>query len=395
MNFDLSTASLMTALVANVAGAVFIVDTLLRRDDAAGRIWAVAFLSGMATTIAYSMWAAGTGGAVSIALGNALFVNTTGCMWLGSRRFNDRRLPVAATIVVVIDVAVAGAVLVEGPDGGDWAGWLAMGIGLVVLSAFAAAETLRRPMGRFGTSLVLAVVFVAEGLFYLVRSIVFVVAGPESELFLTFFGSVVANFFTVTLTIVAVVVLSVLRAARAELRGYSWMSQVGVTTDGLMAALTIDSALRDVVERASWRQELLTVISVRVEDLAQIRTAFGADVAGDVTHALRQAVRRFAPSTALVGEDGEHGLLVVTRSATAADARRQAGTIYRGLFDSFAAVTSAVIPAVGIGVALSETVGYDADALLVHSRAAAMTAATSVESSVLFGGTSTVFDELA
>ncbi|WP_159500861.1 diguanylate cyclase [Microbacterium sp. 18062] len=395
MNVDLATVSLMTALVANVAGAVFVIDTVLRRDDGAGRIWAVAFLSGMATTIAYSMWAAGLGGPIAIAVGNALFVNTTGCMWLGSRAFNQRRLVIAAPFVVFVDLLVAAAVLVEGAEGGDWAGWLTMGLSLVAFSVCAAAETLRRPMGRIGTAWVLSAVFVVEAGFYLVRSVVFVVAGAESEYFLTWFGSTVANYVTVVLTIVAVVVLSVLRAARADLRGYAWMSQVGVTTDGIMLAPTFRSALNDVVERASWRSEIVAVLSVRVEDLVQIRTAFGADIVGDVIHAWRQGVRRFAPSTGLVGEDGDDGLLVVTRSATAADARRQAAAVYRGLFESFAAVTSAVIPAVGVGVALTETVGYDPQTLLLAAREASAKAATSIESSVLFGGTGAVIDDLA
>lgn len=394
MTFDLATASLMTALVANVAGAFFIVDTLLRRDDSAGRLWAIAFLSGMATTIAYAFWAAGSGGAVAIAIGNALFANTTGCMWLGSRKFNDRRSGPSTTLVVVVDALVAAAVLVEGQDGGDWAGWLVMGVALVVFSALAAFETTRTPMGRISTARVLTAVFIAEGAFYLVRSIIFVGWGPESDLFLVWFGSLTANFVTVTLTIVAVAVLSVLRAGRADLRGYSWMTRVGVTSDGILQAPTIASALDDVVERAGWRDDLIALIAVRVEGIEQIRAAFGADVAGDVTHAWRQGVRRFAPSTALVGEDGERSLLVITRASTAADARRHAGTIYRGLFESFGRVSDAVIPAVGVGVALTETVGYDAAALLDAARRAAEAAATSIESSVLFGGSAAAADDL-
>jgi hypothetical protein len=394
MTVDLATASLMTALVANVAGAFFIVDTLLRRDDAAGRLWAIAFLSGMATTIAYASWAAGSGGAAAIAIGNALFANTIGCMWLGSRKFNERRLGPALTAVVVVDVLVAAAVLVEGPDGGDWAGWLVMGIALVVFSAFAAVETTRTPMGRIGTARVLTVVFVAEGAFYLVRAIIFVLMGPESTLFQVWFGSLTANFVTVTLTVVAVAVLSVLRAGRADLRGYSWMTRIAVTSDGILMSSAIMTALGDIVERAGWRHDLVALIAVRVEGIDQIRTAFGADVAGDVTHAWRQGVRRFAPSTALVGEDGDQTLLVITRASTAADARRHAGTIYRGLFESFGQVSDAVIPAVGVGVGLTETVGYDATALLTAARGAAEDAATSIESSVLFGGSAAAADRL-
>lgn len=386
MTIDLFTSTLMTALVSIVAGIVFIIDTLLRRDDGAGRIWSIGFLSGMSTTIAYALWADGAGGILAVAIGNALFVATAGCMWLGSRRFNERQMPWAVAVVVTGCLAVAGAAVIREGDGSGWGGWLVMSLVLISFLVCAAVESLRRPMGRIGTAWVLAVVFAVAAAFYIVRVSVFLVAGPESELFQTVFGTVVANGFTVVVTIVAVIATSVLRAPRAELRTYAWVNHVGVTSDGLMLAPTFASALRDVVERAEWRDELVAVISVRIQDLAQIRRAFGADVAGEVVHAWRQGVRRFAPSMGLVGEDGEDALLVVTRSATASEARRQAATIYRGLFDSFGSLSGSVLPAVGVGVTLSEMVGYDTSALVDHAREASLRAVTSVESSVLFGG---------
>jgi hypothetical protein len=388
MSVDLFTASLFTALVGNVAGAVFIIDTILRRDHGPGRIWAIAFLCGMATTVAYSMWAAGIGEMLPIAVGNALFVTTTAVMWLGSRSFNQRRIGLASAVTILGALVVAGAVVVEGPDGGDWAGWLTMGVGLVVFSTLAAVETLRAPMRRFGTASVLAVVFVVMAAFYLARCVVFVVAGSDSALFLDVFGSVVANYFTVVLTVVAVVVVSVLRAAQVELRSFAWMSSRGVTSDGILLAATLRTAMADVIERAGWRGELVSTVAVRMADLPEIRTAFGADVAGDVLHHWRQSVRRYAPSFALVGEDGADTLIVVTRAGTAAEARRQAAVIYRGVLESLGAVTRAVIPSIGVGVALTETVGYRSDALVESARRAASESATSVESSVLFGGAS-------
>jgi hypothetical protein len=388
MSVDLFTASLFTALVGNVAGAVFIIDTILRRDHGPGRIWAIAFLCGMATTVAYSMWAAGIGEMLPIAVGNALFVTTTAVMWLGSRSFNQRRIGLASAVTILGALVVAGAVVVEGPDGGDWAGWLTMGVGLVVFSTLAAVETLRAPMRRFGTASVLAVVFVVMAAFYLARCVVFVVAGSDSALFLDVFGSVVANYFTVVLTVVAVVVVSVLRAAQVELRSFAWMSSRGVTSDGILLAATLRTAMADVIERAGWRGELVSTVAVRMADLPEIRTAFGADVAGDVLHHWRQSVRRYAPSFALVGEDGADTLIVVTRAGTAAEARRQAAVIYRGVLESLGAVTRAVIPSIGVGVALTETVGYRSDVLVESARRAASESATSVESSVLFGGVS-------
>ena len=83
MNLDLFSVTVMTAIVASVASLTFILDTLLRRDTGPGRLWAVAFFCGLATTLAYMAWSAGVGGAVSVAVGNALFVSVPRFMLLG------------------------------------------------------------------------------------------------------------------------------------------------------------------------------------------------------------------------------------------------------------------------------------------------------------------------
>jgi hypothetical protein len=387
VTIDLFTASLMTAVVCNVAGACFIIETLLRRDEGVGRTWSLAFLCGMATTVAYMMWASGTGGYLAVAIGNGLFVSTAGCLWLGSRRFNQRGLTAPGVVVVTVGLVVVGAAVVEGPDGGDWAGWVPMGFALIAFGALAAVETVRPPMGRIRTSWALAVVFAIEVVFYAARVGVFIVAGPESDAFRTYFSTNVTSVLTVCLTIVAVVVTSVLRASRSDLRTYSWMTQSGVSSDGILTAPTFVRALQDVTERSSWRQELVGVISVRIEDLPQIATAFGTEAADEVETAWRQGVRRYAAPSAFVGQEDRAELLVAVVPGTAADARRQASVIYNGLFETLGAVTGAVIPVVGVGVALTETVGYDPDRLVRHARDAAHRAAVNPDSSVVFGGT--------
>lgn len=387
MTLDLFTASFMTAIVCNVAGAAFIVETLLRRDEGMGRVWSLAFLCGMATTIAYMMWASGVGGFVAVALGNALFVSTTGCMWLGSRRFNQRSLLVPGGVVVGAAMLTAGAVLLDGPAGGDWAGWIVMGLVLVGLAALACVETFRAPMRRIRSAWALGVVLGAEAVFYLARVVVFVAVGPDSAVFTRYFSTNAASVVTVVLTIVGVVVVSVLRASHADLREYVWMSRAGVSSDGILEAATFEATVVDMAQRAEWRRETVSIISVRVEDLRQIGLAFGVDVAGAVAGAWRQGVRRFAPSASVVGEDGATGLMVATIVGSAAEARREAAAIYRGLFQSLGGITGAVIPVVGVGVALSETVGYDIDALMAAAREAAARAAVSPDASVAFGGT--------
>lgn len=383
---DQFTASALTALVALVAGGVFIIETLFRKDDPTGRVWSVSYLAGIATTLAYTAWAAGIGGYWAIAAGNSLFVASMGVMWLGIRRFNDRPLAIPAVALAVACGLVGAAVIVEGPDGGDWAGWAAMGFSLIAFPALAAVETFRAPMRAIRTAWPLGIVFIVVAGYYVVRTAVFIIAGPESDVFRTYLNTNVTSILTIVLTIVAVVVSSVLRATQTDLRTFAWMAQGGVTPDGIYVAPAFMGALNDVAERARWHDELLAVVAVRVDDLTEITIAFGPEVGREITERLRSSVRRYAPPAAPIGEDGEGGLLVATPSAHVADARRHAALIYRGVFDALVGVTGGVVPVIGVGVALSSDVGYLPVELVARARSAASRAASSPDASVLLSG---------
>ncbi|MET0830386.1 MAG: hypothetical protein ABWY26_12740 [Microbacterium sp.] len=392
LNLDLYSVLVMTAVVVNVSGILFIVETLLRRDEGAGRIWALAFLAAMLTTLAYVIWVQSPEAWWAIAIGNAAFVAGTGCMWLGCRRFNGRRMAWASALVAAAVVASATAVFVAGPTGGDWAGALWMFIPLLAFAGAGATECLRGELRDSRTAWVLGAVLAFQSLFYLSRTTAFLTSGPDSTLFQNAFGTITTSFVTVTLTIVAVVVTSVLRASRAPMRGHLRPAGFGTARDGILSRDVFDGAMGDLCERARRRSELVGVIAVRIDDLEQISTAFGSDVARAVTETWRTGVRRHAPSNSFVAEDGPTGLLVGVLVESPREARRQAAVIYRGLFDDLGRVDDSlsgdiggVIPVVGVGVALSDTTGYDAGALAGLARDAATRAATDVDTSVLVG----------
>lgn len=382
MNLDLFSVTVMTAIVASVASMTFIVDTLLRRDTGPGRLWAVAFFCGLSTTLAYMAWSAGVGGAVSVALGNTLFVCVPGFVLLGCRRFNDRAIGVVAAAVGVLSVATFVSVVAEYPARGSWGGWWAMAVSLVVLFVGGAVESLRSPMRGLRSAWALSLVLAIAAAFYAVRLVVFVVQGPEGELFSTWLGSISANIVTVVLTMVAAIVTSVLRSHRTALQRYEWLTSNGVATDGVMLPRTFSSALADLVERASWRREGVAVIVVRIDGAAELAGAFGSDVVDEVATACRLAARRYTPASALVGEDGEARLAVCTLAASTADARRIGGALYRGVVDELSALPHGSIASVGIGVALTSVVGYDSWLLLEAARDAAKRASERPEASV-------------
>jgi hypothetical protein len=387
MSLDLFSVTVMSAIVAFVATAIFVLETLRRRDAGAGRLWAVAYLCGTVTTFAYISWAAGIGAEVSIAIGNAAFVMTPAFMWLGNRRFNDRPIVWQSIVVAVLAVTTFLAAVIRVPIEGAWGGWTVMAAHIVFFFLAGGWEATRRPMGRMGNARLLSGVLFAAAVYYVARLGVFIVGGgPDEPFFVTWFGSISANIATVVLTMVAVVVTSILRATKSATQRYEWLSENGVAADGVMLARTYRDALGDMAERAGWRRELVSVIIVHVDGLDEMAAAFGSDAADELAAQWRRSVRRHAPASAFVGEDGDATLAVCGVASTAADARRQGAVIYRGCIDDLAGNPTGLLPVVGVGVALTETVGYDTGLLMESARGAAIRASRSLEASVLFGG---------
>lgn len=387
MNLDLFSVSVMTAIVATVAGGVFIGETLIRRDRGAGRLWAVAYLSGIATTFSYIAWSAGIGGAVTVAIGNAMFVCVPGFMWLGCRRFSERAHSVLpALTVAVLALATFVAALVDAPARGSWGGWPYMSAALVILFVAGLVEAVRRPMNRVRSAWALSTVLAVAAVYYLVRLVVFLATSPTHPFFQTWFGSISANMMTVVLTMVAVIVTTVLRSTKTDVQRYEWLSDSGVAADGILLAGPNRTAVADICERAGWRQELVAVIVVHISGLDDMEVAFGHVIVDRITERWRFAVRRFAPAGSIVGEDGDGTLSVCGLATTAAEARRQAAAIYRGCVEELSELDRGLLPHIGVGVSLTETLGYDPELLVASARLAAADAAKSAGASVLFGG---------
>ncbi|MBD7958000.1 diguanylate cyclase [Microbacterium sp. Sa4CUA7] len=378
-----TTLAAITALVVVVCGVLFIAETFLRRDDPAGRLWALGFLSAMLTTLAYAAWANDADAHWAVALGNATFVAGTGFMWLGCRRFNERPMRWSIVLVAAAAVAAAVGVLVAGPDAGGWAGALWMFAPLCVFALAAAVETRRAAMRRATNATMLALVFALQSLFYLCRIVVFIAVGPEDTLFAVWFGTVPASALTVVLTITSVVATSVLRATRTGLRGRTAIAAEGGSALDIQTAPMFAQTLAEVVRAARRHGDQVAVLIIRLEELDYIATAFGLELADELIAAGRGAVRRGAPPLAVVGEDGDERLAVVTTVRSAGEARRLGMALYRELFDAFNSISGGVLPSLGVGIAVSSAYRQDADALLADARGAAARAASSVASAVL------------
>ena len=188
--------------------------------------------------------------------------------------------------------------------------------------------------GESRTAWVLAAVLGFQSLYYVSRTTAFLTSGPDSALFQSAFG-------TVTHELPHGDAhdrrrrrdLGPAGDAGADARLPAPDRRRDAATDGILAEDVFAATLaRHLCERASRRSELVGVIAVRIDELDQISTAFGSDVARAVSEAWRTGVRRHAPSNALVADDGPTGLLVgVLVDSPQARATRRRGDLSRAL----------------------------------------------------------------
>ena len=102
--FDPFTVQAMKMLVVCVSGTVFILETMLRRDERASRLWALGFIAVMLSSIASLVFAGSAGAVWVVAAANAAIVAATGCMWLGCRRYNERSMTGPLLVVVAVSL---------------------------------------------------------------------------------------------------------------------------------------------------------------------------------------------------------------------------------------------------------------------------------------------------
>jgi GGDEF domain-containing protein len=381
-------STLLTATVVVTCGVLFLLETIVRRDTGAGRIWSLAFLSGMLTVVCYLVWSIAEPGRgwLAVAIGNGALVGTVAFLWLGCRSFNDRRLGWGFWVIAAAAFATMAAAIAEGPDGGDWAGAVVMFLAIAGFSICGLIESRRRPMGQTVISFALTAVLAITALYYLLRTLVFVTMGPESELFERYFGNLTTSIATTALTIVAMMAGSILRGRDPFPRKSA--EYVGVSAAGadVLTAAAFEAALETIVSRARANSERVAVIALRMDDLPQIGMAFGSAAREEVADEWREGVRKYAPPFALVAEGGPTSMLVAFPPSSTGDARRIASRIHRRVVDDYTADPVTPTPVMGVGVALSDSFGYDVATLRRAANDAAFVSASSPDASVVVAG---------
>jgi len=381
---DPTTTSLITALVVAIGCIVYLVDTLSYVQNTAAKLWGVAFSSGVLTAFAYMMWAYLPGAWMAVATGNAAFVASIGFLWLGCRRFNGPKRRWATWTLAGTIGATFLAAAAAGPDGGDWAGAGVMISSIAVLAGLACIETRRGALLHLRSAAAMTLVMGAVCAYYTARTLVFAIAGPESALFLDWFGTPSTSLVTIVLTIVAVPTMVVLRIHARAAAGAQTAATLTLDEDGFLDRGSFLRLLESVLARAEWLQAPTAVVVLELEDMPRIAAAFGSRESTRLSAQMRACVNEHSPATAALGWDGEGRALLFLPGSSEQEALQTARRIAQVTLDGLLSLDCAVVPVLGVGVATSAAgTEQGSAALLVAAAQAAGVSAARADASVV------------
>jgi len=371
MTIDTPTLLLVAGLVVAVSGVTFILSTALYRIDRYARIWSIAFIAGMLETISTVVWVLSPGGWWAGSVGNGALVLAIGLMWAGCREFNGRKAFSAIPIVASNVVAVAG--LVEGPDGGYWAGAEASFAGVVAFAVLAAVETLRGDLRRTMAARVLTFVFAIVAIYYFARAIIFMVRGQSDAVFTVYFGTATTTFVAIVLVIVAAISMTAIQPAHSSRLRDSpagAASDGGSSIPGVIGQAQFTELATDWLARAQRDREALVLISLAVDDLEHINSAFGREFGDQAIYVVGRIACESAPSAALVAYTGGGSFTILTSAPPFGSPVSIAERLQTALVETPIDAEKGIRAVAPCGVVTTDSAGYALHSLVTAARTA-------------------------
>jgi diguanylate cyclase (GGDEF)-like protein len=332
MNLDVVTLLTMSSLAVVLCGISFILNTSFSRNDPAGRVWSLGFISGITVAAGYGIEAAVPGAWWGLVIGNIAYVAALGALWCGARLHNGRTARV--WIIAAIALAVAVATLLQTPGEGTWAGAPVLWLGLVVLSVLGGIELQRGRLRRNVNGRSLGIVLWLVASFMLARTVAFVAAGPEGAAFGKYFNSGVAAMVTMALIISASITVSVLRAERGGDSAVGDLSVGILSRAGVLSAESFLQAAGDHLERAQAATVGMALIGADVDRLPEVNTAFGRAAGDEAISTFAQTLRGTVPVMAAIGHPSAGRFLILVPVTSATEALAVAERIQTALVDN-------------------------------------------------------------
>jgi diguanylate cyclase (GGDEF)-like protein len=386
MSLDLTTLLAADGLIVVTAAVAFVLNTVFRQNDGAGRLWSIAFVAGILATFSYFVWGTGANdGWWVVAVGNSAFVLSLALMWCGARAYNGRgaALPIAFALAVV----TAAAVLVRGPDGGSWAGVIEMFLALLAASTLAAVECGRGRMRGVLSARVLVFVFACFAAFYVIRLVMALIVGPYSEIFDAVVGTRTSTLIDIALVVVAATSMSVLQSGRELREGEVGSS--GFRIPGVLGPTLFAELASDWLQRSRLARDPLVLVLFEVDNLAHIHTAFGRSMGDRTVIAVGRSACTHCPPSTIVGRSEGHRFFILTSAPPFGSPQQIAERIQTALVESPLDPVEGIRATASWGIATTAAEGYDlaplmrsAEAALADSRRVGSGTITLAESAV-------------
>jgi len=364
MNLDTLTLFYSSGVVVAAAGASFVISSIFRRDDAVARLWGLGFISGMLATIAYAVWGFGPNLWWVTAVGNAALVFALGAMWAGCRAFNGKRPFLWAVGIITLLVFIA--VIIHGPNGGEWAGAPASYIAIVAFSTATIVATLRGNLRPRINARILSVVFSAVAAYYFARTIIYFVYGETSDEFLTIFGTVNTTLLNIGFLTIASISFSVLQSERRPDERRERSSD-RASIPGVASLRLFEQQAQDWLRRAHHNDDSLTLAIIEVQNLDEMNIALGSDYGDRAIQTVGWFTLDNVPTTSIVGRLGPRQFGVLTQSPAVGQSRAIAERVMTAIAEHPIDEIEGVRAMATFGVTSTDEIGYDYAAL---SRAA-------------------------
>ena len=362
MQLDGATLQVLSGLIVILCGVSFILNTALNQNDPPGRLWSLAFVAGIMVTVGYGVYLVSAAAWWTIAFANVALAIAVGALWAGSRVYNGRSS--GFRIVGALALVVGVFSVIPGADGGEWAGAVPLWLVVAVLGGLGGAEALRGRLRRNLNGRILSVVLFLAAVFHLVRAIVFVVQGPTSSTFVTYFDSGPTSILNMTLIVSACIAVSILRAERV---GSTAVGDITVGIHSAAGVLSGDSfrqAASDHLQRAEKKQLGLALIGADIDNLPEINTAFGRNAGDEAIARFAGTLRGSAPLMAQIGHPAAGRFFILAAVASATEARAITERIQNALVDEPLGESYQIRLTASFGIADTYDHGLDYDALV-------------------------------
>ena len=273
MTLDLDTLLVVSPLIIVTCCVLYLTSSARRHGVAeVDRCWSLTFVSLLMASVAYLLSGLDSVGVFANAAGNAAFVFALGALWSGVRAFDGRstRLWLAGVSALVAGVAA----LIPGQGAGLWAGSWAYFAGLIGWTLLTSLAIWRGELRRYPAMGALATVSLLYSVFTVVRAIVAYTAGFDSVLFVGALGSEIATIVGMLVAVVGSFAMITVRAPEAyseresEIRFDPYL--------GLRTPAALALRAEAIISRTGEDGLSSSVLLIRVRDLDEISSAFGA-----------------------------------------------------------------------------------------------------------------------